>query len=141
SAADAWGDARVVKPRAGTQNADAAALKQVRDYVGKQRMTHITPTDVAGDVSKKQSEPRETRRKPRDARQTDVTQENVVCGFKGWTIKGHLTVLSSVFTYAARHLGLNAQNPVSLLDRVERPSSDDEKPRRVMNVDELTKLL
>jgi integrase len=60
---------------------------------------------------------------------------------KGWTLKGHLTVLSSVFTYAARHLGLTTQNPVALLDRVERPSSEDEKPKRIMNGEELGKLL
>ena len=52
----------MVKLRPGTQNAYGAALKHLRDYFGKQRMTHITPTDVARYVSKKQSEPRETRR-------------------------------------------------------------------------------
>lgn len=62
-------------------------------------------------------------------------------GLKGWTIKGHMTVLSSVFTYASRHLGLVGVNPVSLLDRVERPSSDDEKPKRILQDDELARLL
>lgn len=118
AAADAWWDARVVRLRPATHNAYGAALKHLRHHFGRQRMTHIAPTDVAKYIAKKQSE-----------------------GLKGWTIKGHMTVLSSVFTYAARHLGLTAQNPVSLLDRVERPSSDDEKPKRVMNADELDKLL
>jgi integrase len=118
AAADAWWDARVVRLRPATHNAYGAALKHLRHHFGRQRMTHIAPTDVAKYVAKKQSE-----------------------GLKGWTIKGHMTVLSSVFTYAARHLGLTAQNPVGLLDRVERPSSDDEKPKRVMNADELDKLL
>jgi integrase len=81
-------------------------------------MTHITPTDVAKYIASKQAE-----------------------GLKGWTIKSHMTALSSVFTYASRHLGLIAQNPVALLDRVERPSSDDEKPKRIMNADELENLL
>jgi integrase len=118
AAADAWWDARVVKLRPGTQNAYGAALKHLRAYFGRQRMTHISATDVAKYVSSKQAE-----------------------NLKGWTIKGHMTVLSSIFTYAARHLGLTAQNPVSLLDRVERPSNDDEKPKRIMHSDELDKLL
>jgi integrase len=137
AAADAWWDARVVKLRPGTQNAYGAALKHLRDYFGKQRMTHITPTDVAKYVSLKQAEPRQVRAK----RRQPEMQPKITTGFKGWTIKGHLTVLSSVFTYATRHLGLNAQNPVALLDCVERPSSEDEKPKRIMNADELTKLL
>ena len=81
-------------------------------------MTTITPGDVAKYVSAKQAE-----------------------GLKGWTIRGHLTVLSSVYSYSARHLGLVGVNPVSLLDRVERPSSDDEAPKRILNGDELSRLL
>ena len=46
-----------------------------------------------------------------------------------------------MFTYAARHLGLVGTNPVSLLDRVERPSSDDEKPKRILSAEELDRLL
>lgn len=117
-AADAWWDARVVKLRPGTQNAYGAALKHLRNYFGTQRMTLITATDAARYVSKKQSE-----------------------GLKGWTIKGHMSVLSSVFAYSARHLGLTAQNPVALLDRVERPNTGDEKAKRVMNAAELGNLL
>jgi integrase len=118
AAADAWWDARVVRLRPGTQNAYGAALKHLRGYFGTQRMTVISATDAAKYVGKKQSE-----------------------GLKGWTIKGHMSVLSSVFAYAARHLGLTAQNPVALLDRVERPSTGDEKSKRVMNSAELGKLL
>jgi integrase len=81
-------------------------------------MTQITPTDVARYVSVQQAR-----------------------GLKGWTLKGHMTALSSVFNYAARHMGLAAQNPVQLLDRVERPNSADEKSKRVMNADELRRLL
>jgi integrase len=118
AAADTWWDARVVRLRPATRDAYGAALRHIREHFERQRMTHIAPTDVAQYVAKKQSD-----------------------GLKGWTIKGHMTVLSSVFTYAARHLGLTAQNPVALLDRVERPSSDDEKPKRIMTGDELDGLL
>jgi integrase len=75
---------------------------------------------------------------------TDVARyvaRQQAAGLKGWTIKGHLTVLSSVFTYAGRHMGLVGINPVTLLDSVERPSSDDEKAKRVLNGDELARLL
>ena len=116
-AADAWWSARVVKLKPATRSAYAASLKHLREHFGRTRMTSITPNDVATYVSLKQA-----------------TQ-------KGWTVKGQMTVLSSVFTYAARHLGLVGVNPVSLLDRVERPSSDDEKPKRILTGEELARLL
>lgn len=81
-------------------------------------MTDITPTDVAIYVSTKQA-----------------------AKLKGWTIKAHMTVLSAIFKYSGRHLGLVGVNPVSLLDNVERPSSDDEKPKRILNAEELDRLL
>lgn len=141
AAADAWWDARVVKLRPATQSVYGVSLKHLRDYFGKQRMTHITPTDVAKYVHKKQSEPRAARPTATANKPTATKGKKKVEPLKGWTIKGHMTVLSSVFTYAARHLGLTAQNPVALLDGVERPNSDDEKPKRVMNAAELGNLL
>lgn len=119
-AAQAWWDARVVKLRPATQNAYRAGLKHLKrpEHFGRARMSDITPKQVADYVSSQQD-----------------------AGLKGWTIKGHLTVLSSVYRYSARHLGLVGTNPVSLLDRVERPSSDDEKPKRILTGDELARLL
>lgn len=117
-AADAWWTARALRLRPATQSAYGAGLTHLRSTFGRRRMTDITPTDVASYVT---------------TMQTD--------GYKGWTLKGHLVVLSSIFTYSARHLGLVGINPVSLLDRVERPSSDDEKPKRILNADELRALL
>lgn len=119
-AAQAWWDTRVVKLRPGTQNAYGAGLAHLRkpQHFGRMRLVDVTPTDVARYVTAQQA-----------------------AGLKGWTIKGHLTVLSSVFTYAARHLGFAGTNPVSLLDRVERPSSDDEKEKRILTAEELARLL
>lgn len=117
-AAEAWWQARVVKPRPATQNAYGAGLTHLRRELGRRRMTDVTPTDIAAYVSRKQKE-----------------------GLKGWTIKGHLTVLSAIFTYSARHLGLVGVNPVGLLDRVERPSIEDQRPKRVLSADELLRLL
>lgn len=118
-AASAWWEARVVRLRPATQSTYAGHLVRLSrpEHFGRARMADITPTDIARFVSKLQAE-----------------------GLKGWTIRGHLTVISSVYRYAARHLGMVGANPVALLDRVERPD-DDEKPKRVLNADELDALL
>lgn len=119
-AAQAWWDARVLKLRPATHSAYGAGLAHLKrpEHFGRRRLSDITPTDVARYVTVQQA-----------------------AGLKGWTIKGHMTVLSSLFTYAGRHLGYVGTNPVSLLDHVERPSSDDEKPKRILNADELASLL
>jgi integrase len=119
-AADAWWEARVVKLRPATQNAYGAGLAHLRrpENFGRSRLTDITPTNVARFVSRQQT-----------------------AGLKGWTIKGHLTVLSAVFRYAARHLGFPGANPVGLLDAIERPSTDDEKSKRILTRAELEQLL
>lgn len=117
-AAQAWWDSRAVKLRATTQSAYAAARKHLDAEFSGRRMTDITTAEVAEFVSKQER-----------------------AGFKGWTIKGQLTVLRSIFNYSARHLGLVGINPVSLLDRVERPSSDDERPKRVLDEAELRRFI
>ena len=117
-AAKAWWDARATKLRGTTQSAYSAAQKHLDAEFGGRRMTDISAADVAAFVSKQQA-----------------------AGFKGWTVKGQLTVLRSIYTYSARHLGLVGINPVSLLDRVERPSSEDERPKRILTSDELGRLV
>ncbi len=61
-------------------------------------------------------------------------------GRKAWTIRGTLTVAGRVFDFARRRLGWAGQNPVRLLDRSERPRSD-QRERRVLDRDELGLLL
>ena len=119
-AAQAWWDARVreAAPGHAERLRSRARPSQAAEHFGRSRMTDITPQQVADYVSAQQD-----------------------AGLKGWTIKGHLTVLSSVYSYSARHLGLVGINPVSLLDRVERPSTDDEKSKRILSADELARLL
>jgi integrase len=117
-AAAIWWEARAVQLRPSTQLTYLAALKHLRPEFGARRLADITPADIARFVAAQQRR-----------------------GLKGWTIKGHFTVLRSVYTYAARHLGFVGTNPVSLLDRVERPKTDDERPKRVLNSDELGRLL
>jgi integrase len=47
----------------------------------------------------------------------------------------------AIFTYSSRHLGLVGSNPLAMLDRVERPGIDDAKTKRVLNPDELRRLI
>lgn len=60
---------------------------------------------------------------------------------KGWTLKGQLGVLGSIFNHASRHLGLTGVNPVTLLDRFERPNTEDQREHRILTPDELEALL
>src|SRR5450755_1090312 len=87
-AAAAWWEARVTRLRPATHSAYAASLAHLRRRFGGVRMTDITPSDVAAFIAE---------------------QQRAV--LKGWTIKGQMTVLSSIFTYSARHLGLSASTP------------------------------
>ena len=50
-------------------------------------------------------------------------------------------MLRSVFKYAQRHMGVAGVNPVTLLDRMERPSIEDERPKRILDADELARLI
>lgn len=119
-AAQAWWDARVVRLRESTQQGYAASLAHLKrpEFFGRSRLSEITASDVARYVARQQA-----------------------AGLKGWTLRSHLSVLSAVFSFAARHLGYAGANPVSLLDRVERPSSEDERPKRILSGDELARLL
>jgi integrase len=117
-AVDAWWNARVVRLRPATQSAYSAALKHLRARFAGRRLADIQPGNVASFISERQAE-----------------------GAKGWTIKGDLTVLSGVFRHAARHLGFVGASPVAVLDRVERPSIDDQKPTRVLSAEQLHRLI
>jgi integrase len=108
----------VVKLRPATQAAYKSALAHVLRHFGRARLSDVTPTDVARFVSVQEA-----------------------AGLKGSTVRGQCAALSSVFTYASRHLGYVGVNPVSLLDRVERPSTDDGTPKRILTGDELARLL
>jgi integrase len=118
AAAEAWWEARVSRLRPATHSAYAASLKHLRVAFGGRRLTDIDPTDVARFVGGQQA-----------------------AGLKGWTIKGQLTALSGIFKFAGRHLGYVGANPVLVLDKVERPNTDDENPKRILSGDELDRLL
>ena len=101
-----------------TQGTYRSALKHLNERFGRTRLSDITPADVAAFVAAQQQ-----------------------AGYKGWSIKGHLATLSGIFKYAGRHLGFIGTNPVSLLDKIERPSLEDERPKRTLSADELRRLV
>lgn len=115
---EAWWLARVLRLAENTQNAYGAALRHLLQAFGNRRLIDITVTELVAYLNKKAAE-----------------------GLKGWTLRGHLTVVSAIFRYAYRHLGVLTQNPVALLDKIERPSNDDEKPHRILDTAELADLL
>lgn len=69
-----------------------------------------------------------------------LVEELQRAGRKAWTIRGNLTVAGRVFDFARRRLGWAGQNPVRLLDRSERPRSD-QRERRVLSGEELERLI
>lgn len=118
AAADAWWNTRVIRLRATTQDAYKWNLLHLRKALGNRRLQDITAPDVARYVTDRQS-----------------------AGAKGWTIKGEMTSLSGIYKFAARYLGYAGTNPVQALDQVERPSTSDEKPKRILTNVELSRLL
>jgi integrase len=116
-AADRWWDARVVKLRPATQAAYGLSLKHLRARFDRTQLDELSVALVAGFVS-------------------DMERR----GYAGWTIKGALTVVGSVFDYAARHLDWHGGNPVRQLERGERPKVE-ERDKRVLSADELDRLL
>jgi integrase len=60
--------------------------------------------------------------------------------YKGWTIKSALRPLSIILAQAARK-GLIAVNPMSQLERGERPNHDDQRPKRILSLEEMRALL
>lgn len=117
-AADEWWAARADRLRPATRSAYSAGLKHLRGAFGRRRLDDLTPADVARYVAERQR-----------------------AGSKGWTLRGHLVVLRQVIAYAQRRLGYAGANPVDLLERSERPSTQDEAPKRVLAADELRRLL
>jgi integrase len=117
AAAEQWWDASVPRWRLGTERAYEGQLRTICMEFGSVRLTAITPMALARYVA-----------------QLEAT------GLKGSTISIRLKIISGVYKYAKRHLGHTGANPVSQLDRDERPR-DDRTPPRVLTDEELTALL
>ncbi|MDQ3401310.1 MAG: site-specific integrase [Chloroflexota bacterium] len=61
-------------------------------------------------------------------------------GLKGWTITSALRPLSIILAQATRR-GAIAVNPCSQLERGERPRHDDQRPKRILTLEEMQALL
>jgi integrase len=57
-------------------------------------------------------------------------------GLKGWTITSSLRPLSMILGQAARK-GRIPVNPLTQLERGERPKHDDERPKRILSLEEM----
>lgn len=82
-------------------------------YFGRHRLNEITSDDIAAYIS-------HMHRK----------------GLKGWTITSSLRPLSIILGQAARK-GRIPINPITQLDRGERPRHDDERPKRILTLEEM----
>jgi integrase len=116
-AAERWWTAQASKLRPTTQSAYSASRKHLAREWETTRLDNISVGMVARFVAEMEER-----------------------GYRGWTIRGHLTVLGRVFDYAIRHLGFVGTNPVRQLERGERPRSD-EREKRILSAEEVTRLL
>jgi integrase len=115
AAAEAWWEGHASTLADGTQDVYRRHLNiHLLPEFGRRRLTNLHVDDVARYVS----------RKLRD-------------GAAAWSVKGHLTVLSSVYRYAIRRLYYDGTNPVAMLERKERPKVDQSPERRVNTREEL----
>jgi integrase len=114
--AAAWLERQTVKPR--TIEIYSWALRcHLIPYFGRRRLDQITPDDIAAFI-------------------THMRQKNL----KGWTIKSALRPLSIMLAQAARK-GRIPANPMQQLERGERPNHDDQRPKRILTLDEMQRLL
>ena len=112
----AWLERQDVRPR--TYEKYRWALEQhLIPQFGRRRLTQITADDVASFIAA-------MRRK----------------GLRGWTITSALRPLSLILGQAARK-GRIPANPLDQLERGERPKHDDQRPKRILNLDEMRKVI
>lgn len=121
TAAEAWWETAHPALRPNTREKYRSHLdKHLLPAFGAKRLTAISTDDVARYVAAKTS-----------------------AGAAGSSVNSHLGVLSMVFKYAIRRLGHAGAEPVSGLERRERPkiTDDDDAPQRILGRDELARLL
>jgi integrase len=119
AAAESWWELRAVRnTRRQSQVVYRRTLDALISEFGSMRLSAITPHLIADYVAREQ-----------------------IAGYRGWTLKARITILGSVFKHATKRLGYTGNNPVALMDKRERPSTEDATPRRVLTDDELKALL
>lgn len=120
-AADRWWESRSAEPDLAetTRESYGHSLKHLRKAFGRRRLDEIAASDVAAYVARQRA-----------------------AGYKGSSLRAHLTVMRQVIAFAQRRLGFAGADPVALLERGERPSvRGDERAKRVLAADELQRLL
>jgi integrase len=111
-----WLDRQTVRPR--TLELYRWALNQhLIPYFGRRRVDQIQADDIAAFIAQMQRK-----------------------GLKGWTIKSALRPLSIILRQAVRK-GQIPANPITLLERGERPSTQDQRPHRILSLEEMNKLI
>jgi integrase len=114
--ARAWLERQDVRPR--TMEKYRWALEQhLIPHFGRRRLDQITSEDIASFIAA-------MRRK----------------GLKGWTITSALRPLSIILAQAAR-TGRIPANPLTQLERGERPRHDDQRPKRILTLEEMRALI
>jgi integrase len=114
--ARAWLERQEVRPR--TRELYVWALEQhLIPRLGQRRLNQISCEEIAALIS-------DMRRK----------------GLRGWTITSALRPLSIILAQAARK-GRIPVNPMTQLERGERPKHDDQRPKRILALDEMQALL
>ena len=111
-----WLDRQTVRDR--TREKYSWALRQhLIPYFGRRRLDQITVDDVAAFIAA-------MRRK----------------GLRGSTTLSALRPLSRILSHAARR-GAIAVNPCSQLERGERPRLDDQRPKRILSLEEMQQVI
>ncbi len=111
-----WLDRQDVRPR--TREIYTWALEQhLIPRLGRRRLDQITCDDVAALIAAMRHQ-----------------------GLKGWTITSALRPLSIILAQAARR-GRIPVNPLTQLERGERPRHDDQRPKRILSLEEMQALL
>jgi integrase len=114
--AEEWLDRQTVKPRT-LEIYSWALRKHLTPYFGRRRLDQITVDDIAAFIAQ-------------------MNAKNL----KGWTITSALRPLSIILGQAARK-GQIAVNPMSQLERGERPKHDDQRDKRILSLQEMQELL
>jgi hypothetical protein len=111
-----WLERQTVRPR--TLEIYRWALNvHLLPYFGRRRLDQISAEDIAAFIA-------------------HMHQKKL----KGWTITSALRPLSIILAQAARK-GRIPVNPMSQLERGERPKHDDQRPKRILTLDEMRALV
>jgi integrase len=114
--AEQWLARQTVRPR--TLEIYSWALRQhLIPYFGRRRLDQITTDDIAAFITQMRAKK-----------------------LKGWTITSALRPLGIMLGQAARK-GEIPVNPFSQLERGERPKHDDQRPHRILTLQEMQQLL